>query len=221
MNEPVRQRTGNPSIMQSGLILAVVAAICTTLVALTFSLTKDRIAANDRAFLERSLTPVLAGKSFDNDLMASGLIVTAPHQLPGNENAVIYRALENNAPVAALFAVTAADGYSGPIKFLIGIDLDGVVLGARAIEHKETPGLGDLIDANRSAWIFQFAGTSLYEPAQTAWAIKRDGGVFDQLTGASITSRAAINAVNQTLLYFAANRDHIFTAPADSGSADE
>jgi electron transport complex protein RnfG len=114
-----------------------------------------------------------------------------------------------------------SDGFSGSIKFLIGIDVDGIVLGARAIEHKETPGLGDLIDASRSDWIFQFAGTSLYEPAQTAWAIRRDGGAFDQMTGASITSRAAVNAVNQTLLYFAANRDNIFSAQADPGTADE
>jgi electron transport complex protein RnfG len=207
--------------MQSGIILATVAAICTTLVALTFSLTRDRILGNEQAFLEQSLTPVLAGKSFDNDLMASALIVPAPHELPGTENAVIYRALAANKPVAALFAVTAPDGFSGSIKFLIGIDVDGIVLGARAIEHKETPGLGDLIDASRSDWIFQFAGTSLYEPAQTAWAIRRDGGAFDQMTGASITSRAAVNAVNQTLLYFAANRDNIFSAQADPGTADE
>jgi len=221
VNEPVRKGASNPSIMQSGLILAVVAAICTTLVALTFGVTKDRIAANERAFLERSLTPVLAGKSFDNDLYASALIVPAPHKLPGTDNAVVYRALAANTTVAALFVVTAADGYSGPIKFLIGIDTDGVVLGVRAIEHKETPGLGDLIDASRSDWIFQFAGTSLYDPAQTAWAIRRDGGAFDQMTGATITSRAAVNAVNQTLLYFAANRDNIFTAQAESGTADE
>jgi electron transport complex protein RnfG len=207
--------------MQSGIILATVAAICTTLVALTFSLTRDRILGNEQAFLEQSLTPVLAGKSFDNDLMASALMVPAPHELPGTENAVIYRALATNKPVAALFAVTAPDGFSGSIKFLIGIDVDGIVLGARAIEHKETPGLGDLIDASRSDWIFQFAGTSLYEPAQTAWAIRRDGGAFDQMTGASITSRAAVNAVNQTLLYFAANRDNIFSAQADPGTADE
>jgi electron transport complex protein RnfG len=221
MSKPVRQRIANPTIIQSGLILAVVAAICTTLVALTFSVTSNRIAANEQAFLEQSLTPVLAGISFDNDLIASALIVPAPHDLPGTENAVIYRAMTKTSPVAALFVVTAPDGYSGPIKLLIGIDIDGIVLGVRAIEHKETPGLGDLIDASRSDWIYQFAGTSLNVADQTAWAIRRDGGAFDQLTGASITSRAAVNAANQTLLYFAANRDEIFTARASAGNADE
>jgi electron transport complex protein RnfG len=221
MSEPVKQRVANPPIIQSALILAVVAAICTTLVALTFSMTRDRIAANEQAFLERSLTPVLSGISYDNDLSASAIIVPAPHTLPGSENAVIYRALQDGTPVAALFVVTAPDGYSGPIKLLIGIDVDGVILGVRAIEHKETPGLGDLIDTSRSDWIYQFAGTSLKAPETTGWAIRRDGGAFDQLTGASITSRATVNAVNQTLLYFAANRDEVFTAPATSGTADE
>ncbi len=221
MNEPVRQGAATPTIVQSGLILAAVAAICTTLVALTFNMTKGRIAANEQAFLEQSLTPVLSGISFDNNLGASAFVVPAPHELPGNENAIIYRVLAENVPVAALFVVTATDGFVGPIKLLIGIDIDGVVSGVRALEHTETPGLGDLIDDSRSDWIYQFAGSSLEAPNRTAWAIRRDGGAFDQLTGASVTSRAAINAVNQTLLYFEANRDLIFAAHADSGKTDE
>jgi len=221
MNEPVNQGTSNPTILQSGLILAAVAAICTTLVALTFNMTRDRIAANEQAFLEQNLTPVLAGISFDNDLFASAIVVPAPHELPGNENAVIYRVFNENVPLAALFVVTAADGFSGPIKFLIGIDVDGVITGARALEHKETPGIGDLIDESRSDWIHQFAGTSLDAPDRALWSLKRDGGAFDQITGATITSRSAVNAVNLTLLYFEANRDEIFAAHSASGNADE
>ncbi len=221
MNEPVRQGAATPTIVQSGLILAAVAAICTTLVALTFNMTKGRIAANEQAFLEQSLTPVLGDISFDNNLSASAFVVPAPHELPGNENGIIYPVLAENVPVAALFVVTAADGFVGPIKLLIGIDIDGVVSGVRALDHKETPGLGDLIDDSRSDWIYQFAGSSLEAPNRTAWALRRDGGAFDQLTGASVTSRAAINAVNQTLLYFEANRDVIFAANADSGKTDE
>ena len=221
MNEPVRQGAATPTIMQSGLILAAVAAICTTLVAFTFYMTRDRIAANEQAFLEQSLTPVLSGISFDNNLSASAFAVPSPHELPGSQDAIIYRALAANTPVAALFVVTATDGFTGPIRLLIGIDTDGVVSGVRALEHKETPGLGDLIDASRSDWVYQFAGTSLEAPDRTAWAIRRDGGAFDQLTGASITSRAAVNAVNQTLLYFEANRDAIFAGRTDSGKTDE
>ena len=221
MSEPVKQGTATPTIMRSGLILATVAAICTTLVALTFNMTKDRIAANEQAFLEQSLTPVLSGISFDNDLSASKFVVPAPHELAGGEDAIIYRVLAENVPVAALFDVTATDGFSGPIRLLIGIDIDAVVTGVRALEHKETPGIGDLIDASRSDWIHRFAGTSLESPDKAQWTIRRDGGAFDQLTGASVTSRAVVNAVNLTLLYFEANRDAIFAAGSDAGNADE
>jgi electron transport complex protein RnfG len=221
MSEPVRQDVAKPTIMQSGLILAAVAAICTTLVALTFNMTRDRIAANEQAFLEQSLKPVLSGISFNNDLSASAYVVPAPHSLPGTANAIIYRVTNDSAPVAALFVVTATDGFVGSIKLLIGVDYDGTVTGVRALEHKETPGIGALIDASRSDWIHLFAGSSLNAPERTAWAIRRDGGEFDQLSGASVTSRAVVNAVNQTLLYFEANRDEVFAARADSGNADE
>jgi electron transport complex protein RnfG len=221
MNETAGQREAAPTILQSGLILAAVAAICTTLVALTFGLTKDRIAANEQAYLEQSLAPVLDGNTFDNDLSASALTVRAPHDLPGRENAVIYRARAGNTPIVALFVVTAPDGFTGPIRLLIGIDVDGVVTGVRALEHKETPGIGDQIDESRSDWIFQFSGTSLDAPERTAWTIRRDGGEFDQMTGASVTSRAVVNAVNQTLLYFEANREMVFSAPADANIENE
>ena len=141
--------------MQSGLILAAIAAICTTLVAFTFYATKGRIAANEQAFLERSLTPVLSGISFDNNLPASALVITPPHVLPGSESVIVYRARNQGAPVAALFVVTAPDGFSGPIKLLIGIRPDGVLTGVRAIEHRETAGLGDQIEASRSDWVME------------------------------------------------------------------
>lgn len=221
MNVPAGKRDLAPTIMQSGLILAAVAAICTTLVALTYNLTKDRIAANEQAYLEQSLTPVLAGHTFDNDLSASALTVRAPHDLPGRENAVIYRARAGNTPVVALFVVTAPDGFTGPIRLLIGVNADGVVTGVRALEHKETPGIGDGIDESRSDWIYQFAATSLDAPERAAWTIRRDGGEFDQMSGASVTSRAVVNAVNQTLLYFEANREMVFSTPADADTDNE
>ena len=221
MNEPVKRAAVTPTIVQSGLILAVVAAICTTLVALTFNLTSGRIAANERAFLQQSLAPVLAGIAFDNDLSTSAYVLQAPHVLPGNEDAVIYPLFAGNAPVAALFVVTATDGFSGPIKLLIGIDFDGLVTGVRALEHNETPGIGDGIDISKSDWMHSFVGTSLEAPARDAWAIRRDGGAFDQLTGASVTSRAVVNAIDLTLRYFEVNREQVFAAGANAGTADD
>ena len=204
-----------PSVLQNGLILASVAAVCTALVALTFYATRDQIAANQQAYLEQSLTPVLAGLSFDNSLPSSAVTIPAPHSLPGTEHAVVYRAFAQGKPVAALFAVTAPDGFSGPIRMLIGIDANGTVTGARAIEHKETAGLGDQIEVNRSDWILQFAGKSLVDPALADWTLRRDGGAFDQMSGASVTSRAAVNAISQTLQYFAEHRAAIFAAASD------
>jgi len=208
------------TVVQNGLILAVIAAVCTALVAATFYATREQIAANQQAYLEQSLTPVLGGLAFDNGLPQSAVTVTAPHDLPGNDHAIVYRAFSGGQPVAALFVVTAPDGFSGPIRMLIGIDAAGRVLGARALEHKETAGLGDRIDANRSDWIFQFEGASLTNPPLADWAIRRDGGAFDEMSGASVTSRAAVNAISQTLQYFQQHREAVFAAPPDAGPAE-
>lgn len=205
------QKSAQKPVWSSGLILAAIAAVCTTLVALTYRLTDARIAENEQAWLEQSLAPALAGVVYDNNLSAFTLIIPPPHELPGNEPVIVYRALKENTPVAALFVVSALDGFSGPIKLLIGIDVSGTVTAVRVLSHRETPGLGDFIDSAKSNWIDQFSGKSLSDPDRLLWALRRDGGSFDQVTGASITSRAVTKAVRETLLYFEANRDTIFT----------
>ncbi len=202
---------GGKPVWSAGLILAVIAAVCTSLVALTFAVTKTRIAANERAWLEQSLKPALAGVVYDNNLTESTVTIPLPHELPGNEPVLVYRAFLADKPVAALFVVTALDGFSGPIRLLIGIDDQGIMTAARVLSHRETPGLGDFIDSAKSDWIDQFADKSLSAPDRTLWALSRDGGDFDQVTGASITSRAVVKAIQATLLYFEANRDSIFT----------
>ena len=197
-------------IFRTGLTLAAIAAICTTLVAATYHATRDRIAANDKALLEQSLEPALSGLFFDGGVSESRLVIEPPHELPGNDAAVIYRVFAAGEPVAALFAVTARDGFSGPIRVLLGVEYDGTVTGVRILQHRETPGLGDKIESQRTDWVFQFDGRSIGDPVVTGWAIKGDGGDFDQLTGASVTPRAVIKALRDTLLYFDANRDAIF-----------
>ncbi|MGI9199940.1 MAG: electron transport complex subunit RsxG [Woeseiaceae bacterium] len=207
------------SVVKSGITLAAIAAICTSLVAATYHLTADRIAANDKALLEQSLHPALSDLFYDSGVSESRLVLTPPHDLPGNDEALIYRVYANDEPVAALFVVTARDGYAGQIRILLGVDLSGVVTGIRILKHRETPGLGDKIDASRSDWVEQFPGRSMGDPEVTGWAIRRDGGQFDQLTGASITPRAVIKAMRDTLLYFNANREQIFAAPATEESS--
>jgi len=201
-------------VLKSGVTLAVIAAICTALVAATHQVTAARIAANEKAWLERSLKPALSGVFFEGSVTESKLVLAPPHGLPGNDPAIIYRVYAQGAPVAALFAVTARDGYAGPIRVLVGIGIDGTVTGVRIINHRETPGLGDRIDQSRSDWVYQFDGHSLGDPPESGWMLKTDGGDFDQLTGASVTPRAVVKAIRETLLYFNAHRDEIFTLPS-------
>ena len=199
-------------VIRGGVTLAAIAAICTALVAVTFALTDDRIEANAQAWLEQSLLPVLAGVSFDSGISEDRLIVPAPHELPGNDDAAIYRVYDGDAAAAALFVITARDGYSGPIRLLVGIDASGGVTGLSVLEHRETPGLGDGIEL--PDWTRQFVGRSLGNPVSSGWKIRGDGGEFDQLTGASVTPRAVVKAVRETLEYFAANSSIVFaTAP--------
>lgn len=208
-----------PAVWSSGLILAVIAAVCTTLVALTYRLTEGRIAANDEAWLEQSLQPALSGVAYDNNLLESIISVPPPHELPGDGPVIVYRAFLGGTPEAALFVVSAPDGFSGPIKLLIGIETDGAITGVRVLSHRETPGLGDFIDSRKSNWIEQFKRKSLAAPDAALWALQRDGGDFDQVTGASITSRAVVKAVKETLLYFEANRETVFTVNQDDEPA--
>jgi electron transport complex protein RnfG len=205
-------------ILASGTTLTLIAAICTALVAATYQLTAERISANQQAFLEQSLEPALSGVVYDNSITESKLVIPTPHQLPGSDAAIVYRAYAEDRPAAALFVVTARDGYAGPIRLLIGIRADGVVTAVRVLEHRETPGLGDRIDSSRSDWALQFDGRSMINPNIDSWAIKRDGGEFDQLTGASVTPRAVIKAISATLVYFDAHREELFALPATEES---
>jgi electron transport complex protein RnfG len=202
-------------VWKSGVTLAVIAAFCTSLVALTWELTAERIETNKQEWLERSLKPALADLFFDSPVTESMITLQPPHDLPGNETAVIYRVYAGAEPVAALFVVSARDGYAGPIRILVGVAMDGTVTGVRVLEHRETPGLGDRIETTKSDWVLQFDGQSLKNPEASQWSIKGDGGDFDQLTGASITPRAIIKAIKKTLTYFEANRASVFMAPAN------
>ena len=204
-----------PSVIKGGVTLAAIAAVCTMLVAFTYQLTDERIVANEQAWLEQSLQPALSGLFFDSGVSESKLTIPVPHELPGSEDAVIYRVYAGETPVAALFVVSARDGYAGAIRLLVGIDTDGSITGIHVLAHRETPGLGDRVETSKSDWVKQFGGRSLGDPRVGAWKIKRDGGEFDQLTGASVTPRAIVKAVKETLLYFDANNVAVFSAAAD------
>ena len=206
------------AVAKGGVTLAAIAAICTTLVAATYRLTTERIAANEQAWLEQSLLPALGDVNHEGNIIESRVVLEPPHAPPGDDAAFIYRAYSGGAPVAALFAVTAKGGYAGPIRLLVGVDVAGSVTGVRILEHRETPGLGDGIEATRSDWVYQFDGRSIGDPPAAAWQLSVDGGEFDQLTGASVTPRAVIKAIRETLLYFGAHHAEIFDMPPTAES---
>jgi electron transport complex protein RnfG len=129
---------------------------------------------------------------------------------------VAYRARRAGQPVAVILRFAAVDGYSGEIGLLAGIEADGRLAGVRVTSHRETPGLGDAIEIGKSDWIRAFDGKSLNAPPAADWAVRRDGGVFDQFTGATITPRAVVRAVRAALEYHERNRDALYDAPADT-----
>jgi len=116
------------------------------------------------------------------------------------------RAFKQQQLVAIIAAPTAPDGYNGSIKLLVAIRQNGDLMGVRVVAHQETPGLGDAIDSNKSNWIYSFNGRSLNNPELIDWKVKRDGGHFDQFTGATITPRAVVKMVLKTLQYYQANQ---------------
>lgn len=203
-----------PSAWRSGLTLAALAAVCTALVALTWHLTAPRIAENEQAALERSLTPSLENLLYDNDLPESEIVIQPPHELPGNKPVRVYPVRSGDRPVAAVFVVEEPGGYAGPIRLLVAVRYSGELSGVRVLAHRETPGLGDQIEADKSDWLLQFQDASLAAPPRERWSVARDGGAFDQITGATITTRAVVRAIKQTLLYFESHRDDIFAADA-------
>jgi len=189
-------------ILFSGLILGLFAIVGTALVGITHEATIEKIADNERLALLRKLNQILPSDKYDNDLLNTTLTIDADNRLGQKKPSTIYIAQQKNEITAMIFSVIAPKGYSGAIKMLVGINIDGTLAGVRIISHKETPGLGDVMETEKSDWVFGFNGKSLHSPTEKNWKVKRDGGVFDQFTGATITPRAVVQAVHLCLVYF-------------------
>lgn len=191
-------------------ILLLFALVGTAMVAYTYDSTRERIAENERATLLRKLHRLIPPESHDNVLLQDTLQVQNRILLGSAEPVTVYRARLHGEPVALVIEALAPDGYSGTIRLLVGINIDGSLGGVRVVAHRETPGLGDAIEEERSDWILGFTGKSLQDPALQKWAVKKDGGAFDQLTGATITPRAVVKAVRQALLYYRDRKEALF-----------
>lgn len=198
------------AMKKAGISLGFFALISVLLVSVTNQLTKQTIIDNQAKMLLLALNEVVAKDQYDNNLIKSKFILTTqdtgfPRETP------IYIATKNDIPSTVIFEVTTLKGYSGAITLLIGIDATSQELtGVRVIKHKETPGLGDKMETRKSDWVFAFNGKSLNNLDISAWSVKKDGGEFDQFTGATITPRAIVNAVKSTLLYVQKNMNTLF-----------
>lgn len=190
--------------------LASFAVIGVALVAITHENVDARIADNQHQAMARQLAIILPVDRFDNDPLTDSLAVADRNAL-GASQTQIYRARQAAAPVAVVLESVVPDGYAGPIKLLVSVLHDGSLGGVRVLSHHETPGLGDKIEEAKSDWIEGFKGKSLRDPPPEKWAVKRDGGEFDQFTGATITPRSIVNAVKNTLLYVERQGDALYT----------
>ena len=200
----------------AALILTGFAVVGTGLVVVTYSSTRDIIAEAQRAALEASLNQLVPADRYDNRVTADRIEIVAPDWLGTDQPVTVYRARKNGQPVALFATPFAPDGYSGPIQLLIGVYADGTLAGARVLAHKETPGLGDGIDEKRSPWILAFAGKSLENPKPERWKVRKDGGAFDQFTGATVTPRAVIKAVRKFLEYVQTHQAQLFAPAAET-----
>lgn len=192
----------NRYILISGLILGLFAVIGTALVGITHEATAEKIAANEELALLRKLNQILPHDRYDNDLLNTTIKLAPDQRLGQSRESIAYIARQQDNISAMIFSVIAPKGYSGEIKMLVGVNIDGTLAGVRIVSHRETPGLGDSMETEKSDWVFGFDGKSLNQPIERLWKVKRDGGVFDQFTGATITPRAVVQAVHLCLVYF-------------------
>ena len=200
------------TIGSNSLLLALFAVLTTAIIAGTYLGTRERIIASQRAAEQKALLEIVPAERHDNEMLDDTIAVGPEAELlrlKGDKQ--IYIAREAGNVVAVILPVTAPDGYSGTIELIVGVNLDGTVAGVRALQHRETPGLGDKVDIRKSDWVLGFNGRSLAQPSEEQWAVKKDGGVFDTFTGATITPRAVTAAVKRGLLYFDANRETLLS----------
>ncbi len=201
----------NPNLktmVSAAVLLGLFSVLGMGLVTWVHDSTAARIEENQRQTLLHSLQNLIPADHYDNDLLADAVQISLSER--GLKPVTVYRARKSGKPVAAVFSTVAPDGYSGEIRLLVAVKADGSLAGVRVLAHKETPGLGDLIDESKSLWILGFDGLSLGNPPEKQWKVKRDGGSFDQFTGATVTPRAVVKAVKNILLFFKANQKTVF-----------
>lgn len=208
------------TILKAAVLLALFALVGVGVVAIIESGTEARIIENERLATLRNINELIDPTQYDNDIFHDFIKVTDPTLLGTEEALSVYRARKGGEPMGVVLTAIAPDGYNGRIKLLIGIHHDGEILGVRVLSHSETPGLGDRIEIGKSDWIRTFKGRSLLTMGNKDWAVRKDGGKFDQFTGATITPRAVVKAVHNALTYYQLHRHELFK-PVNQHTGDK
>ena len=204
------RRTIAKASLLTALNLLFFAVIGTALLAITYQLTHGPIARSEEMEKLKLIAQIAPAGSYDNDIIRDTTQL-APDALLGNDDTTVaYLGRLKDQPSIAVMQVIAPDGYSGKISLILSIRSDGKVGGVRVISHRETPGLGDYIEIAKNKWITGFDGKSLDDPKDGDWKVKKDGGQFDYMAGATITPRAVVKAVHKALQYYAQHRDEMF-----------
>jgi electron transport complex protein RnfG len=204
--------------LRTALRLAAFTAGTAALLAAVHLATREPITAEQRRADREALAALLPESGYDNDPVADTILLRAPDGFGDDRPRPVRRATLHGEPAAAVLSVVAPDGYGGPIELLLGVRADGTVIGVRVVAHNETPGLGDPIEDARSDWIHRLAGRALGDPPPERWAVRRDGGDFDQFAGATITPRAVVAAVRRALTWFGDNKDRVFGEDVSSSA---
>ncbi len=196
--------------LRTAAIMLAFAFIGTLLLATMFDVTRAPIEASEKAARLSLFKEILPAQNYDNDLLASQVTI-APNALLGNRLPSIANVAKKQQQTAGIILEAIAhDGYSGDIKLLIAIRADGSISGVRVLAHKETPGLGDYIDIAHGNWIKLFDNESLQKTPLEKWQVKKDGGQYDYMVGATITPRAVVKAVKQALQFYQQNKQTLF-----------
>ncbi len=204
------------STLQTAINLVFFAVIGTAILASTFYMTHDAIVKSEEAEKLKLIMQIVPSSLFDNDIIQDTLSIPTDPLLGNEDSTLAYRARLKGEPSAVVLEAVAPDGYSGKISIILAVRANGELAGVRVVSHKETPGLGDYIELPKNPWIKVFDGKSREVYKDADWKVKKDGGQFDYMTGATITPRAVVKAVNKALIYFAENREKLFAVTAPS-----
>jgi electron transport complex protein RnfG len=204
------------SIRNNSLVLGLFALVTSVLLASTYLGTKTTIEDAERRAAQKILLELYPASSHDNDLLKDVLPIPEAYlsTLGLKTAANIHVVKKEEKIIGFIIPAIAPDGYSGDIRLLIGINVDGTIAGVRVVSHNETPGLGDKVDLRKDNWILSFNGKNLTNPDRDAWAVKKDNGYFDQFTGATITPRAVVSRVLKTLIFYKEHSGELLKATA-------